>query len=392
MPTLDNRTYKKLEIMKCFNLIIVIFTLFLFKEGASVKPTEHLSTYSIKKDIGNLSCHSGLPNRFVNKNINEIYETKKELTFENMVKLDGGIFLMGAADEKGRPDEYPQHQVKVASFYIDKTEVTNSQFTVFVESTGYVTTAERDVNWEELKKQLPLGTKKPVDSLLKAASLVFRPSNSPVPLNNPSLWWEWIQGANWKHPQGPDSSIEGMDNYPVVQVSWDDASAYAKWAGKRLPTEAEWEYAARGGLKNEPYPWGNEEPYEGNPKANTWGGEFPYKNSAVDYYVGLGAVKSYVANGYGLFDMAGNVWEWCADNYRYDYYELITNEVQDNPKGPKTSYDPHQPGLAVKATRGGSFMCNEVYCSGYRSSSRMMSSPDTGLENTGFRCVVSVRQ
>lgn len=347
--------------------------------------------HSEKKDSVYVSCHSNLPDRYkAGKNLEEIQVSKSHASLENMVKIEGGTFLMGAPDDRGRPDEYPQHEVSVNSFYIDKTEVTNAQFAEFVEATGYITTAEKDVDWEELKSQLPPGTPKPADSLLKASSLVFKSSDAPVPLNDASQWWDWSKGANWKHPQGPGSSIEGKEDYPVVHVSWEDANAYAKWAGKRLPTEAEWEYAARGGLKNEPYPWGSEEPYEGKAKANTWEGKFPFKNTKADSYSGLAPVSSYQPNNYGLFDMAGNVWEWTADNYHIDYYKSIAGEIQENPKGSSASFDPRQPGVPVKTIRGGSFMCNESYCSGYRASSKMASSPDTGLENTGFRCVKEI--
>lgn len=337
-----------------------------------------------------MMCHDPSDKRYIVKaNAGDIKEN--EASYKGMFLIKGGTFLMGASDDKGRPDEYPQHEVKINSFYMDETEVTNAQFSEFVKATGYITTAERKPDWEELKKQLPAGTAKPDDSLLVAASLVFRPAKQPVPLNSPGIWWEWKKGADWRHPQGPDSSIEEKGNYPVVHVSWEDANAYAKWAGKRLPTEAEWEFAARGGLKDNIYPWGNEEPYDGEAKANTWDGKFPYQNTKKDHYDGLAPVKSYSANAYGLYDMAGNVWEWTADNYHADYYQQFKGKTVANPKGAAESYDPRMPDMPLKSTRGGSFMCNEMYCSGYRVSARMMSSPDTGLENLGFRCVVSVK-
>lgn len=371
----------------CLAIILVVGVLFSCKTESNPRIAK---LNFITKDSSYISCHSNLPSRFKNTNNTVEVEKTSVSSIENMVKIEGGVFLMGAPDNRGRANEYPQHQVKVNSFYIDETEVTNEQFAAFVQATGYVTTAEKDVEWNEIKKQLPKGTPKPVDSLLKASSLVFKPTKNEVPLKNPSLWWEWKRGANWRHPQGPESSIEEKENYPVVQVSWEDANAYARWAGKRLPTEAEWEYAARGGLKNQPYPWGSEEPYEGKSKANTWEGKFPYKNTEEDGSSGLAEVKSYAPNNYGLYDMAGNVWEWTADNYKNDYYQTLSKEIQDNPKGPKTSFDPHQPHTPVKVVKGGSFMCSESYCSGYRASAKMMSSSDTGLENTGFRCVKDI--
>ncbi|ARS39715.1 sulfatase [Sphingobacteriaceae bacterium GW460-11-11-14-LB5] len=334
------------------------------------------------------SCEKNMPSRFGAVKDSSSFASNNKVSHDGMVLIPAGEFAMGASDKEGRDDEYPQHQVKVSSFWIDATEVTNASFKKFVDATGYLTTAERKPDWEEMKKQLPAGTPKPPDSVFVAASLVFYQPKSVTSLNDASQWWRWVKGANWKHPHGPNSDIKGKENYPVVHVSWDDAMAYCKWSGKRLPTEAEWEYAARGALKNEKYPWGNEDIEKGKVKANTWQGSFPVKNTNWDGFNGLAAVKKFKPNGYGLYDMAGNVWEWCSDWYRPDYYSTISGLI-DNPKGPSDSYDPMEPTVPKRVVRGGSFMCNASYCKGYRVTSRMKTSVDTGLEHTGFRCVSS---
>ncbi|RKS97265.1 formylglycine-generating enzyme family protein [Chryseobacterium defluvii] len=347
---------------------------------------------ALKKQLDQKNAHScmTMPGRFGAADSSDI-AFGGNTSVEGMVLIPGGRFDMGGDNNQADADEYPKHQVQVSSFYMDITEVTNAQFRKFVDATGYITTAERIPDWEELKKNVPAGTPKPPDSLLVAASLVFKPTRKPVDLNNYTQWWKWIKGADWKHPKGLGSNIEGKDNYPVVHISWDDAQAYCKWTGKRLPTEAEWEYAARGGLKNNIYPWGNESINKGLPKANSWEGKFPYFNEKKDGYTELAPVTSFKANGYGLYDMAGNVWEWCSDLYSYNYYKELEGKVSLNPKGPDTSYDPQEPYTSKRSLRGGSFMCNDSYCSGYRVARRMKSSPDTSLENTGFRCVKDLK-
>lgn len=331
------------------------------------------------------SCTSKLPSRFGAVADTSLIELGK-VSHDGMVFIPAGNFGMGATDKEGRDDEYPQHEIKLSSFWMDVTEVTNAQFGKFVKATGYVTTAEKKPDWEEMKKQLPAGTPKPPDSVFVAASLVFSAPKQITNLNDASQWWVWKKGADWKHPHGPKSNIVGKANYPVVHISWDDAAAYCKWAGKRLPTEAEWEYASRGGLKNALYPWGNEAVEKGKIKANTWQGNFPITNTNWDKFSGLAPVKQFNANGFGLYDMAGNVWEWCSDWYRSDYYKTSPS---NNPQGPPSSYDPMEPTIPKKVVRGGSFMCNASYCKGYQVTSRMKTSTDTGLEHTGFRCVSS---
>ena len=285
---------------------------------------------------------------------------------------------MGSED--GATDEKPLHEVTVKSFFMDKTEVTNEQFAEFVKATNYVTLAERPLTAKELPGLLP-------EFEGKTVSLCYRPPKGAVNLRHALHWWAPVIGANWRHPDGPETDIIGKEKHPVVHVCWDDAQAYCKWAGKRLPTEAEWEFAARGGLEKARYIWGNEFSPNGKWMTNTWQGKFPHENTGEDGFKGLAPAGSFQANGYGLFDMAGNVWEWCSDWYLPDYY---AKSPKDNPPGPTTSFDPDEPGVMKHTTRGGSWMCSDSYCRGYRPSARMKTSPDTGLANTGFRCVKDV--
>lgn len=306
-----------------------------------------------------------------------------------MVWVAGGEFTMGSDSELSWPDEKPAHRVRVDGFWMDETEVTNAQFRAFVRATGYVTTAEKAPDVEEILRQSPPGTPPPPKDKLVPGALVFTPTRSAVRLDDYSQWWRWTPGANWQHPEGPDSKLNDRENHPAVHVSWDDAVAYARWAGKRLPTEAEWEFAARGGLDRKPYVWGDEPPGAGGKwQANIWQGEFPWKNTAADGFERTAPVKSYEPNGYGLFDMAGNVWEWCADWYDRDLYRRRAGKgVQVNPTGPDQSIDPQQPFAPQRVQRGGSFLCNDSYCSRYRPSARHGCSPDTGMSHVGFRCV-----
>jgi formylglycine-generating enzyme required for sulfatase activity len=310
-----------------------------------------------------------------------------------MVWIPGGEFTMGTDSEPGWPDEKPAHRVRVDGFWMDETDVTNAQFREFVEATGYVTTAEKPPNVEEIMRQVEPGKAPPPKETLVPASMVFTPTAGPVSVQGREdwrQWWKWVPGACWKHPEGPGSSIEGKDDHPVVHVSWDDAVAYAKWAGKRLPSEAEWEFAARGGLDNKPYLWGDDAPTDTNIRANIWQGNFPYENTAKDGYERTSPVKAFPPNGYGLYDMSGNVWQWCSDWYQRDLYRSRSGKgVIVNPTGPARTNDPQRPFTPQRVQRGGSFLCNDSYCSRYRPSARHGCSPDTGMSHVGFRCVKS---
>ncbi|HEY4335494.1 MAG TPA: formylglycine-generating enzyme family protein [Puia sp.] len=371
--------------------------------SGSAAKRDAVALAAVKKKA--VSCESGIPSRFAAATPTAAHIKTDDATHPGMVWIPGGTYNMGADNDQASPDEYPKHAVTVAGFWMDRTEVTNKQFAAFVAATGYVTTAEKKPDWNQLKQQLPPGTPKPDENLLVPASLVFSPPDHPVDLNDYSQWWEWKKGANWRHPHGSGSSFTGKESYPVVHVSWFDAVAYCRWAHKRLPTEAEWEFAARGGLKNNIYPWGNERPIAGGLGAdpsghaaagaggathgahgNFWEGHFPDKNTQSDGFYYIAPVGSFAPNGYGLVDMAGNVWEWCADYYRSDYYKSLSGKTTVGPRGPATSYDPEEPYAKKRVIRGGSFLCNESYCTGYRVSRRMKSSEDSGLEHVGFRC------
>lgn len=291
-----------------------------------------------------------------------------------MAWIPGGTFWMGT--EQGHSDESPMHQVTVSGFWMDRTEVTNEEFAKFVAATGYETVAERKPDPRDFPEAPP--------EALVPGSAVFTPPTERVPLEEFYRWWRYLPGANWRQPEGPGSSIAGKEKHPVVHISWEDASAYANWAGKRLPTEAEWEFAARGGLERQPFVWGETQVPDGKWAANIWQGDFPLKNEVTDGFASTAPVGSFAPNGYGLYDMAGNVWEWCWDWYRPDYY---ASSPKANPQGPPDSFDPNEPNMPKRVQRGGSFLCSDVYCSGYRPSARMKASPDTGLSHSGFRCV-----
>lgn len=311
---------------------------------------------------------------------------------EGMRWIPAGEFTMGTDASHGMANERPAHRVRVNGFWMDEHPVTNAEFARFVAATAYVTTAERAPDWEEIKLQVPPGTPKPDASLLVAASLVFVPPSGPVPLDDVSAWWQWTPGASWRHPEGPGSTVDDRATHPVVQVSWDDAAAFAKWAGKQLPTEAEWELAARGGLEGRRFNWGDDVRPSGAHMANTFQGAFPYRQTAEDRFSGTSPVKSFPANGYGLYDMAGNVWHWTADWYRATTFtDRASQGLCDNPTGPDSSVDAESP-APRRVIKGGSFLCHESYCESFRPSARRGTAPDTGSSHVGFRLVRYARR
>jgi formylglycine-generating enzyme required for sulfatase activity len=315
---------------------------------------------------------------------------------EGMVWIPGGEFSRGAADPSGvdrngvgmqaTDESRPIHRVFVDGFWMDETEVTNREFAAFVAATGHVTVAERAPRAEDFPGAPP-------ESLV-AGAVVFSPPPHAVPLDDHYRWWSYVEGASWRHPLGPGSSIQGKDAYPVVQVAYEDAAAYATWAGRRLPTEAEWEFAARGGLTGQPYVWGGEFRPDGKWMANTHQGHFPGHDEGGDGFAGLAPVARFPANGYGLHDVAGNVWEWVSDWYRPDEYGRLAaaGGVAHNPQGPPSSFDPSEPGQKKRVQRGGSFLCTEQYCSRYMVGTRGKGAVDTGTDHLGFRTVASPRR
>jgi formylglycine-generating enzyme required for sulfatase activity len=309
---------------------------------------------------------------------------------EGMVWIPGGEFSMGARDPldmndmvgmRQTTDARPVHRVFVDGFWMDATEVTNEQFTRFVKSTGYVTIAEQTPRAEDFPGAPP-------ESLVPG-SAVFTPPGHAVSLNDSYQWWSEVAGANWRHPLGPSSSIEGKERFPVVHVAYADALAYAKWAGKRLPTEAEWEFAARGGLTGQLFPWGNVFKKDGRWMANSHQGYFPNQDTGADGFAGIAPVAQFPANGYGLYDVAGNVWEWMSDWYHPNYYAELAAAatVARNPQGPASSFDPDEPGVKKRVHRGGSFLCTDQYCSRYIVGTRGKGEVGTSTNHLGFRCV-----
>jgi sulfatase modifying factor 1 len=306
-----------------------------------------------------------------------------------MVWIPGGEFSMGSSVESESlchlpgvtRDALPVHRVFVDGFWMDATELTNEEFARFAKATGYVTIAERTPTTAEFPGVPPEN--------LVAGSIVFTPTARPVPLDDYSQWWRYQKGADWRHPEGPESSITGREKYPVVQIAYDDAVAYAKWAGKRLPTEAEWEFAARGGLTGKLYAWGDDFRPGDKAMANTYQGQFPMTDTAGDGFGGLAPVASFAPNGYGLYDVAGNAWEWVSDWYRPDYYAQLAaaGVMARNPHGPESSFDPAEPGAKKRVQRGGSFLCTDQYCTRYMVGTRGKGEISTGSNHVGVRLV-----
>ena len=302
--------------------------------------------------------------------------------YPGMVWIPGGEFLMGS--DRHYPEEAPAHRVRVGGFWIDKFTVTNADFTRFVEATGHVTVAEKPANPDDYPGAKP--------EMLAPSSSMFKKPPGPVDMNNHYNWWVYVKGANWRHPRGPASSIKKLADHPVVHVAYEDVEAYAKWAGKEIPTEAEWEFAARGGLDGAEYVWGDEMVPGGQYMANTWQGDFPHRNTCADGFEGTAPVGSFPANGYGLHDMAGNVWQWTSDWYQEHGKIDSPCCTMDNPRGAlrEASFDPRQPDVRIprKVTKGGSHLCAPNYCRRYRPAARMAQPVDTSISHLGFRLIV----
>lgn len=313
--------------------------------------------------------------------------TPKGIAPKNMKWIPGGTFAMGTnakceslCQVGSITSDCSVHKVYVDGFWMDEHEVTNAEFAQFVKATHYKTISEIAPTTEEFPDALP--------EMLVPGSIVFSPPANAVSLNDYYKWWTYSKGANWKHPLGSISNTIGKENFPVVHIAWEDATAYAKWANKRLPTEAEWEFAGRGGLSEKKFEWGNTFAPNGIYMANTFQGQFPNNNSALDGFKGIAPVKQYPSNSYGLYDMTGNVWEWCSDWYQPAIVKQSSNSaIYKNPQGPTESYDPAEPGVAKKVHRGGSFLCTEQYCSRYVMGTRGKGDWRTGTNHLGFRCV-----
>lgn len=394
---------KQLSIHTLSIVLLVIFFAgcneSLHKKENVVETEKYGETKSCQRLIDTLPGKEYLVDKFLQKIEDIKTDSVKARDISEMVLIKGGDFEMGGDRPKGfenmpasalpQGDELPKHSVRVSDFYMDKHEVTVRQYLEFVKATGYKTVAEYDIDWEDLKKQVPPETPKPSDDMLKAGAMVFKYAPQKTSKDDLSNWWNFIQGANWKNPNGNNPKLETILDHPVTQISWYDALAYAKWVGKRLPTEAEFEYAMRGGKDEHMYPWGNEKVTTSHLKGNFLQGEFPYFNTGKDGYIGVAPVMSFAPNPYGLYDIAGNVWEWTSDWYGANYYYQLKlkNTIAINPQGPKKTTEVYEQNAVNKVVRGGSFLCNDNWCSGFRNSRRMRLSPDSGMQHLGFRLV-----
>ncbi len=389
---------------KLFRYIrIPVFTLFLSacdtadKKTTEAPPLENANLAALKIG-GAISCTVGMSEKdssLFMQGGGDLFQptiedsTKPAQTAANgMVWIPGGEFSMGGVNPIGMQDggrenmndARPVHRVRLGGFWMDETEITNDQFAAFVKATGYITVAEKKPTREEFPGA-------PEENLVEG-SVVFSPPANPVPLDNHFQWWNYKKGADWRHPTGEGSSIAGKEKFPVVHVAWEDAAAYAKWAGKRLPTEAEWEFAARAGKTGNMYTWGNQLKPEGKWMTNVFQGNFPNNDAGTDGFLGIAPVKQFDPNAYGLYDIAGNVWEWCSDWYRPDYYQKLSQQgTAVNPKGPDDSYDPAEPGQPKKIQRGGSYLCTDQYCTRYMVGTRGKGEWRSATNHLGFRCV-----
>ncbi|WP_051605644.1 formylglycine-generating enzyme family protein [Polaribacter sp. Hel_I_88] len=359
--------------------------MFVFKKNV-------LKTYSLLFMVCVLALSSCKKEKSTTNSSEEKKEKITVKTPENMIWVEGKTFLQGAkeTDTYAMPREKPAHKVTVDGFFMDVTEVTNKQFAKFVDETKYITVAERKIDWEEMKSQVPEGTLKPHDSILQPGSLIFNKNvNAVVNMNNYTQWWTWKIGADWKHPEGPDSTIDDKEDFPVVHIALEDALAYCKWANRRLPTEAEWEAAAQGKNTDAIFTWGNDTTIL-DANANTWQGTFPSKNESTDGFEFISPVKSYPANSIGLYDMTGNVWEITSDLFNVNHYkEIDISKPIINPKGAEKSYSPSNPYQVEHVMKGGSFLCHESYCASFRISAKMGVAIDSGSDHVGFRTVAT---
>src|SRR5271170_4265371 len=393
----SNRKASRMSLLALLLLVIggaTIWKLSSIQAASAARATSHSSTDPVPSPAGPTvsPTAAAMPTTtplFARTIPNKTVPSGKAPT--GMVWIPGGEFSMGAQDPpdmehdkvgmQATHDSRPIHRVYVDGFWMDKTDVTNDEFARFVAATHYITQAERTPKAEDFPGAPPEN--------LVAGSVVFAPPDHPIPLNDYLQWWTYVKGANWRHPKGPGSDIKGKENYPVVHVSYDDAKAYAKWAGKRLPTEAEWEFAARGGLTGKPFVWGDTFRSNNKYMANTFQGHFPNSNTNDDGYGSTSPVTTFPPNGYGLYDMAGNVWQWTSDWYRADYYRQLaaSGSISRNPTGPDSAFDPEEPGVPKRVMRGGSFLCTDQYCSRYMVGTRGKGEVSTGTNHLGFRCV-----